>query len=87
MQVLCERGLIDGKNTKKYYTLDRKTDAFGIIDHNTSLRHIMSMHNGFLHEYKMLERIAAKLETKVLLTPRCHAEGVEYMWALSLIHI
>ena len=86
LQILWERGLIDGsKHTG--YTLDGKKDANGIIDLNTSLRHLMGVCSDFVNEKGMMEFVGVKLGVEVILTPKCHAElageGVEYMWACA----
>jgi predicted ATPase len=44
LQVLWERGLIDGANLKQY-SLTGKKDDLGTVDTGTSLRHIMGMCN------------------------------------------
>ena len=86
LQVLWERGLIDGTNLKDY-PLTRKKDDFGAVNSRTGLRHIMGMCFDFLNEEGMLEHIAKNLGVTVLLTPKCHAElageGVEYVWACA----
>ncbi|KAI2512942.1 hypothetical protein MHU86_1488 [Fragilaria crotonensis] len=86
LQVLWERGLIDGANVKQYSLTGRKDDL-GTVDDSTSLRQIMGMCHDFMNEEGMLQHIAKTLGVKVLLTPKCHAElageGVEYVWACS----
>ena len=78
LQVLWERGLIDGANFKQY-SLTGKKDEFGIVDNDTNLTHLMGLCHDFLNEEGMLQRIGVE----VLLTPKCHAElageGVEYV--------
>jgi hypothetical protein len=85
-QILWERGLIDGSKHSSY-TLDGKKDANGIVDLNTSLRHLMGVCSDFVNEKGMMEFVGAKLGVEVILTPKCHAElageGVEYMWACA----
>mgnify|MGYP006157934613 CR=1 FL=1 len=51
MQVLCGRGLIDGK-TLPYYdnTVNLGQDAHEIVNLDSSLRHIMSMRTSFLKD-------------------------------------
>ena len=86
LQVLWERGLIDGSKLKDY-SLTGKKDDLGTVDNSTSLRHIMGMCHDFLNEEGMLQHIAKNLGVTVLLTPKCHAElageGVEYVWACA----
>jgi hypothetical protein len=87
LQVLWERGLIDGHNVKQYSLTGRKDDL-GTVDDGTSLRHIMGMLcHDFINEEGMLQHIAKSIGVKVLLTPKCHAElageGVEYVWACA----
>jgi hypothetical protein len=86
LQVLWERGLIDGTNLKDY-ALTRKKDDFGTVNSRTGLRYIMGMCFDFLNEEGMLQHIAKNLGVTVLLTPKCHAElageGVEYVWACA----
>jgi hypothetical protein len=89
LQVLWERGLIDGNNLKQYSLTGEKDDLLGTVDNSTrSLRHIMGMCHDFMNEEGMLQHIANKsIGVKVLLTPKCHAElageGVEYVWACA----
>ncbi len=86
LQVLWERGLIDGHKVKQYSLTGRKDDL-GTVDDGTSLRHIMGMCHDFINEEGMLQHIAKSIGVKVLLTPKCHAElagkGVEYVWACA----
>ena len=86
LQVLWERGLIDGDNLNNY-ALTGKKDELGTVDNSTSLRHIMGMCTDFLNEEGMLQHVAKGLGVKILLTPKCHAElageGVEYVWACA----
>ncbi len=87
VQVLWERGLIDGNNLSKY-NLNGKKDANKLTILDASLQHLMRLCSDFLHEQGMMEYIGAKLGVKVILTPKCHAElageGVEYdMWACA----
>ena len=83
LQVLWERGLIDGNNYKQY-SLTEKKDEFGNLNNGTSLRHLMGLCHDFLNEEGMLQHIANSIGVQVLLTPKCHAElageGVEYVW-------
>ena len=86
LQVLWERGFIDGTSIEKY-KLTGKNDDFGIVDNSTSLRHMMTMCSDFLHEQGMMEFIGQKVGVEVILTPKCHAElagdGVEYVGMLQ----
>ena len=86
LQVLWERGFIDGTSIEKY-KLTGKNDDFGIVDNSTSLRHMMTMCSDFLHEQGMMEFIGRKVGVEVILTPKCHAElagdGVEYVGMLQ----
>ena len=86
LQVLWERGLIDGNNLKQY-SLTGKKDDLGTVNDSTSLQHVMGMCHDFINEEGMLQHIAKSLGVKVLLTPKCHAElageGVEYVWACA----
>jgi hypothetical protein len=86
LQILWERGLINGNNLKQY-SLTGKKDQLGTVDESTSLRHIMGMCQDFVNEEGMLQHITNSLGVKVLLTPKCHAElageGVEYLWACA----
>ena len=83
MQVLWERGLIDGANFNQY-SLTGKKDEFGIVDNDTNLTHLMGLCHDVLNEEGMLQHIAKRIGVEVLLTPKCHAElageGVEYVW-------
>jgi len=75
-----------GKNKSDLVFLGRK-DSFGLIECNTSLRHLMSLCSDFLNEQGMMQYIGTKLGVEVMLSPKCHAEiageGVEYMWACA----
>ena len=86
VQVLWERGLIDVTKLNSY-TLTGRKDSFGLIECNTSLRHLMSLCSDFLNEQGMMQYIGTKLGVEVMLSPKCHAEiageGVEYMWACA----
>ena len=86
LQILWERGLIDGAKLNNY-SLTGKKDELGTVDNSTSLRHIMGMCTDFLNEEGMMQHIGKGLGVKVLLTPKCHAElageGVEYVWACA----
>jgi hypothetical protein len=86
LQVLWERGLIDGNNLKQY-SLTGKKDDLGTVDDSTSLRHTMGMCHDFMNEEGMLQYIAKSIGVKVLLTPKGHAElagqCVEYVWACA----
>ena len=83
LQVLWERGLIDGAIFKQY-SLTGKKDEFGIVDNGTSLTHLMGSCHDFLNEEGILQHVAKRIGVEVLLTPKCHAElageGVEYVW-------
>ena len=84
LHVLREQGKINSTRIKQY-SLAVKTDKFGtVVDYSTSLRHIMGFCHDFVNEEGMLQHIAKRLGTKVLLTSQCHAklagEGVEYIW-------
>ena len=59
LQVLWERGLIDGTNIKQY-SLTGKKDKFGIVvdDGGTNLMHLMGLCHDFLNEESMLQHIA-----------------------------
>jgi hypothetical protein len=48
LQVLWERGLINGRNLK-HYSLTGQKDELGMLDISTSLRHIMGMCHDFLN--------------------------------------
>ncbi len=53
LQVLWERGLIDGSKSKHNLLIGKKDDL-GTVDNSTSLRHIMGMCHNFLNEEGML---------------------------------
>jgi hypothetical protein len=74
LQVLWERGLIDGSNIKQF-SLTGKKDAFGsVLDFGSSSRHLMGLCHDYINEEGMLQHIAKCLGVEVLLTPKCHAE-------------
>jgi hypothetical protein len=62
LQILWERGLMDGNNEKHY----SQKDQLGKVDESTSLRHIMGMCRDFMNEEGMLQHIATSLGVKVL---------------------
>jgi hypothetical protein len=50
LQILWERGFVDPSKKKENYTLQGKKDAFGKVDPETSLKHLMSLLTDFIEE-------------------------------------
>lgn len=76
----------DSKEQLVSYTIDgRKDPITGIVDTNSSLRHLLAKCLDFREEETALQHLGAQLGVTVLLTPKFHAElageGVEYCWA------
>jgi hypothetical protein len=67
LQVLWERGLIEGDNLNND-ALTGKKDELDTVDNSTSLHHIMGICTDFLNEEGMLQHVAKGLGVKVLLT-------------------
>ena len=84
LQILWERGFVDPSKKKEDYTLQGKKDAFGKVNPETSLKHLMSLLTDFIEEETLLQYHARLLKVKVVRTPKCHpeiaGEGIEYGW-------
>ncbi len=84
LQILWERGFVDPLKKKEDYTLQGKKDAFGKVNPETSLKHLMSLLTDFIEEETLLQYHGRLLKVKVVRTPKCHpeiaGEGIEYDW-------
>jgi hypothetical protein len=50
LQILWERGFIDGSQSEKYYTIEGRKDQFGNIDPETSVKMMMQKQMDFIEE-------------------------------------
>jgi hypothetical protein len=85
LQILWERGFVDPSKKKEDYTLQGKKDAFGKVNPETSLKHLMSLLTDFIEEEILLQYHGRLLKVKVVRTPKCHSpeiagKGIEYNW-------
>jgi hypothetical protein len=84
LQILCERGFVDPLKKKKDYTLQGKKDAFGKVNPETSLKHLMSLLTDFIKKETLLQYHGRLLKVKVVRIPKCHpkiaGKGIEYNW-------
>jgi hypothetical protein len=55
LQVLWERGFIDGSKSEKYYTLEGRKDQFSNIDLTTSVKMMMERQMDFVEEETLLQ--------------------------------
>jgi hypothetical protein len=55
LQILWERGFVDPSKKKENYTLQGKKDAFGKVNPETSLKHLMSLLTDFIKEETLLQ--------------------------------
>jgi hypothetical protein len=81
LQVLWERGFLDVGNLKQY-TVDGQKDAFGNLQHKTSLKYLLGNCTVFEEEESMLQSVGRALGVSIDQTPKCHCElageGIEY---------
>jgi hypothetical protein len=86
LQSLWERGWIDPTRLNDY-SIDGKTDAMGVKQVNTSLKHLMSNCRDFIEEESLLQSNGWKMGIIIDRMPKCHCElareGVEYSWACA----
>ena len=86
LQVLWERGFID-VNHLSAYTIDGRKDAYGVVQKETSLKHLMTNCTDFEEEESLLQSMGRRMGILVDRTPKCHCEmageGVEYSWGCA----
>jgi hypothetical protein len=86
-EILWERGFIDPEKKKEDYTVDGKTDAFGNVIRETSLKHLMSLLTNFIGKGSLLQDHGRLLGVKVVRSPKCHpkiaGEGIKYDWGCA----
>jgi hypothetical protein len=86
LQVLWERGWIDENNLAKYTVSGRKNEI-GVIDIDTSLKHLLGSCHDFSEEESLLQFCGQQLGVTVDQTPKCHCElageGIEYSWGCA----
>ena len=84
-QVLYERGYIDPTNIDKYAM--KPFDENGNLDETYCLPMLLQNCEDFKNEMCQLEYIASNLNSRVIITPKYHAElageGIEYAWGVS----
>jgi hypothetical protein len=86
LQILWERGFVDVNNLSAY-TVDGKKDEYGVIQKETSLKHLMSNCTDFEEEESLLQSMGRQMGVMIDRTPKCHCEmageGVEYSWGCA----
>jgi hypothetical protein len=74
-------------NSPSPYTKKGTKDARGVLVEDTSLKKLMNKQQDFLSDLTLLQYHAAKLDTIVDHTLKCHpelaGEGIEYVWVLA----
>jgi hypothetical protein len=85
-QVLWERGWLDPNNLHKY-TLNGQKDRYGVVQPESSLKHILRSCRDFQEEESLLQFMGRKVGVLVDRTPKCHCElageGIEYSWGCA----
>jgi len=86
LQILWERGWINEQNLASY-TVSGKKNVLGILEANTSLKHLLGTCRDFEEEESLLQSQGRSLGIIVDRTPMCHCElageGIEYSWGCS----
>jgi hypothetical protein len=84
LQILWERCFVDPSKKEEDYTLQGKKDAFGKVNPETSLKHLLSLLTDFIEEETLLQYHGRLLKAKLVRTPKCDSkiagEGIEYDW-------
>ncbi len=84
--MLWERGLIDPHNLNQY-TMDGRKDQFGVLQPQTSLKHLLGSCRDFQEKESLLQTMGRKMGVLVDCTPKCHCElageGIEYSWGCA----
>ncbi len=74
-------------NNLSVYTVDGRKDAYGVVQKETSLKHLMSNCTNFEEEESLLHAMGQQMGVMVGHTPMCHCEmagkGVEYSWGCT----
>jgi hypothetical protein len=87
LQVLWERGFVDGSKSEKYYTIEGRKDEFGNVDPTTSCKMMMEQQIDFIEEETLLQYHGRQLGVTIDRTPKCHpemaGEGIEYNWGCA----
>jgi hypothetical protein len=69
LQVLWERGFIDGSKSEKHYTLEGCKDEFGNVDPTTSCKMMMEQQMDFIAEETLLQYHGRQLGVIIDRTP------------------
>ena len=87
MQILFERGFVDGTLSVNDYTEKGLKNRNGPIDTSIKFKDIISNLPDFVNEQSRLQYFANKLGVTVKSSPKYHpeiaGEGIEYCWGLS----
>jgi hypothetical protein len=87
LQVLWERGFVDGSQSEKHYTIEGRKDQVGNIDPETSVKMMMQRQMDFIEEETLLQYHGRQLGVVIHRTPKCHpemaGEGIEYNWGCA----
>ena len=67
------KGFIDVNNLSAY-TIDGKKDEYGVIQKETSLKHLMSNCTDFEEEESLLQSMGRQMGVMIDRTPKCHCE-------------
>ena len=86
LQILYKRGFLVPQKIKTY-TLSGKTDQYGHLLPDTSLKYMINSLHDFLNEETLLQYHGRLLGVTVDRTPKCHpeiaGEGIEYTWGAA----
>jgi len=86
LQILLERGWIDIRNLASY-TVSGKKNEVGVLEADTSLKHLLGSCRDFEEEESLLQSQGRSLGVTVDRTPKCHCElageGIEYSWGCA----
>ncbi len=73
---------MDGDQSKLILVRNPKKDAFGNLQHETSLRYLLGNCTNFEEEESMLESVGHALGVSIDWAPKCHCElageGIKY---------
>ena len=87
LQILWERGFIDGTKRVSDYSLHGKKDEYGTVVPSTSLKMMMTALLDFIEEETLLQYYGRMMGVLVDRTPKCHpelaGEGIEYAWGCA----
>jgi hypothetical protein len=86
LQSLWEHGWIDLMRLNEY-SIEGETNAMGLKQVNTSLKHLMSNYKDFIEKESSLQSNGWKMGIIIDWMLKCHCElageGVEYSWACA----